>query len=1044
MFEVLHSSAGAGKTHALVKHYLGHCLQGDDHGAYRQVLALTFTNKAAAEMKERVLGYLENLAQGHTADGPMRDVLDHLTARSGVDGTVLARRADAVLGHMLHHWSDVAISTIDAFTRRVVRPFARDLRLDHDLKITTEQAWYRERAVESLIQEAGNDERITTLLSQTCLQLLHDERSWDPSKPLLELSEELLKESSIGPLQRSRAFAIEDLASLRERLNNSSAQFRRQVNSLGMAALELFERNGIAEDDVSYTKNGIYGYFRKMARFSDMWVGPGPNVLAPVESGKWHSSKAPRTAITALEGIAGRLTELFREAEALRVNGLRDHLIQRAVARELLPAFALHELDAKLEALKQEDGVAFFSDLTRRIAEVVKDEPVPFIYERLGERYRHFLIDEFQDTSLLQWNALLPLIENALATGGSTLLVGDAKQAIYRWRNGEVRLFVKLPEVFGRSQDDAVEAQREATLMRHYREGERLDQNRRSDQAIIAFNNALFGTLKDILPGSLRPVYGHHAQRSSRSGQGVVAVVSADPDLRGEALQRAILDHALRCLEDALAAGSAPGDVAILVRSKRTGRAVAAHLLQHGHAVVSPDGSQLAADPAIQLLVEWLRFMQHGDAVTALRVLQWQAMIAARQGAADDQGVPHPIMPFRAGGMLPDPVELLSTWLKDHGRPRLRTTVAALVTELARAHGLVPAEDAAVLTFLDEVHAWTKEHGQDIAGFLEHWERTGGERSTTATDHGQAVQVMTVHKSKGLQFPVVIVPDARMTVTGTRGNLFWVDPGDAVPELDIALIRESAISRAAELPELKEEEDLRILDALDLLYVAFTRPEQRLYAFVPHSNDAVTRGLLDFVATHGELARSPNMHETPRSSRVAHATSALRDVTPAGSPPDLTIRSEASRDWDPEDPDPFRGFGNAVHAALAETRIPEDLGPALRRAVDRNELTAEQAAGLHDRLGSMISTPELSPWFAPHLDVRTEATLINARGHSLRPDRLVLEGDRVRVLEIKTGRPSEMHAGQVRTYMDLLRAMGYERVEGSIWYLTDGRIIPVA
>ena len=1056
MFLVLHSSAGAGKTHALVKHYLGHCLQGDDHGAYRQVLALTFTTKAAAEMKERVIGYLERLAKAEMSDGPIRDVLEHLMTLAQVDEATLAKRADAVLGHMLHHWSDVAISTIDAFTRRVVRPFARDLRLDHDLRMSTETQYYRERAVDALIEAAGSEPRITELLTQACLQLLHEERSWDPAKPLFDLSNELLKESAIKPLEQLRSLSVEDIVPLTDRLNKESVLFRRRVHSLGKAGLDLFAQHGLGEADVAHGKGGILGYFRKLSQFSDAWDAPGPQTLKPLETGKWYSAKATPDAIAALDGIADRLTASFQKAEALREGDLRTYLIQRAVARELLPAFALHELDAKLEALKQEDGVAFFSDLTRRVAEVVKDEPVPFIYERLGERYRHFLIDEFQDTSLLQWNALLPLIENALSSGGTALLVGDAKQAIYRWRNGEVRLFVELPKVFGRSDDDRVEAEREATLIRNYSEGERLDHNRRSAKRIIAFNNALFNALAQQLPVELRKVYDRHGQRTSHEDEGVVHLERAEPGVKGDDLQQAVLDHALRNLEQALADGFAPGDVAVLVRSKRVGRAVAAHLLEHGHAVVSPDGLQLAADPAIQLLIELLRFLHGGEAVTAVRVLQWQAIIRKLENVGIGKSgngtlrVPDTITEdgrvvlFTPPEKLPDPVHLVRQWLADHGQPRLRTTLTALVTELARAHGLKPAEDAAVLTLLDEIHKWTTDHAQDIGGFLEHWERSGGERSTAAPEQGQAVQVMTVHKSKGLQFPVVIVPDARMSSNANHGELFWIDPGEAVPELAIALIRESKTSRGAELPELIEEEGLRTLDSLNLLYVAFTRPEQRLYAFVPDATDLVTKALIDFVAANEQLVRPSGTAELPRKARIIQAPEPLIDVAGGHGLPMLTVRFEAPDDWDPADPDPRRAFGTAVHEALAATRTADDLPRALQRAVSVGDLTDQQAAALLRHLGPRINSPDLAPWFAPHLDVRAEAALITADGHSLRPDRLVFDGDRVRVLEFKTGKPSPAHEDQVRVYLDLLRQLGHNAVEGAVWYLSDGQLRPVA
>jgi ATP-dependent exoDNAse (exonuclease V) beta subunit len=1030
MFLVLHSSAGAGKTHALVKHYLRHCLRTEDHAAYRHVLALTFTNKAAAEMKERVMRYLEQLSKGDLDSGAMRDLLEHLKEASHVDEIELARRADVVLGHMLHHWSDVAISTIDSFTQRVVKPFARDLRLDHDLQMTTEEGYYRDRAVGALIEAAGSDERITRILSAACAQLLHEERSWDPARPLRELSRELQKESSIRPLEQLRSFSLDELFPLIERLRVEEATFRRQVNELGKAALQLFADHGIQEADVAYGKGGILGYFRKLASFTDEWSAPGVQTLKPFDTGKWHSGKADPAAIAALDLIANPLTGLFQKAEQMREGPFRSYLIQRAVARDLMPAFALHELDAKLEELKHDDGVAFFSDLTRRVSEVVKDEPVPFIYERLGEHYRHFLIDEFQDTSLLQWNALLPLIENAISTGGSTLLVGDAKQAIYRWRNGEVRLFVELPKLFGRG-NEPMEVQREESLVRSFSEGERLDHNRRSTKRIIALNNALFGSLAELLPEELRKVYDHHDQRDARSELGLVRIDLAEGAARGEEAQQALVDHAQRCLEQAIDAGFAPGEVAVLVRSKRVGRAIAEHFLGLGHAVVSPDGLQLAADPAIQLLIGSLRFLHAGDAASAIQVLQWRAILDGEEDAGTV-----PLFPPSADP--PKPVDLVRRWLRDHGDPRLRTTVSALVAELAHAHGFRPAEDASVLTLLDEVHNWTMDHAQDIGGFLEHWERSGGDRSTAPPADDRAIQVMTVHKSKGLQFPVVIVPDARMSGGVNHGELFWVDPGSAVPELHKALIRDNKTSRGAELPELIEEEGLRTLDALNLLYVAFTRAEHRLYAYVPAATDAVTKGLAEFVRTRPEIAEAAEDAEPAEPTPAATIAGPLIDVS-SGNRPELTMRFEAPEDWDPAAPGTQRAYGTAVHAVIAATRTTEDLPKALERAVAIGDLSEKEAATLLLELEPMISSPELRPWFESGSEVYPEAALITADGQSIRPDRMLVEGDRIRVLEIKSGKPSPAHEEQVHSYLDLLREIGHTNVDGTLWYL-DGQL----
>lgn len=1035
MFKVLHSSAGAGKTHALVKHYLGHCLGKSDHGAYRHVLALTFTNKAAAEMKERVIGYLEGLAKGGPYQGPLADVAEHLQQLAGIEHIELAQRAAVVLGHMLHHWGDVAISTIDAFTRRVVKPFARDLRMDQELRMTTEQEFYREEAVNAVIDRAGSDARTTELLTLTCLQLLHEERSWEPTKPLLDLSRELLNERSITPLLRLRGRSTDDLSRLMEQLNVETARFRNQVRALGKEAAKLFTDQGLHPADIAYS-GAILKYFGKLSGFSDHWDAPGAHTLSPIEKGKWHSGKASAATIDALATIADRVTMLFHEAERLRQDGFPQYVIQRAVARELLPTFALHEIDGALEELKRADGVAFFSDLTRRVSEVVKDEPVPFIYERLGERYRHFLIDEFQDTSLLQWNALLPLIDHALSTDGSVLLVGDAKQAIYRWRNGEVRLFVELPKLFGLDHSDAALVQREETLRRTFQRGEPLVHNRRSAQRIIAFNNALFDALPEVLAPSLRKVYNEQRQESWRGEQGVVRITKDEAGLRGKELGDAIAAHALNSLRSAVAAGFAAGDVAVLVRSKRVGRAVAEHLLAHGFAVVSPDGLQLAADPAVQLVVECLRSLLNGDDTSAVRVLQWLAIVQRANGTTG----PVHLDLLQGEGSGHGPAHAVKNRLASLHTPQLRTTLAALVEDIARGAGLKPAEDSALLTLLDEIHAWSAQHAQDIGGFIEHWERTGGDRSNAAPEGSDAVQVMTVHKSKGLQFPVVIIPDARMASTKQHGELFWVSPGKAISDLDPALVRESKALKDIELPELLEEQTMRDLDALNLVYVAFTRAEQQLHVFVPQGNDAISKALTSFVTSNPSLAWTDEAPApAPRKQNSTQVNELVDVSTPTvGVPWSIRTGSEEEEASRVE-----RQYGTTVHEILASIRTADELADALKATVARGDLKTDEANALGERLRPLLRSAPLDKWFSATADVRAEAVIITADGHALRPDRIVRNETGIHVLEIKTGRAADSHEKQLRGYLDQLRSMGRTDVHGLIWYLASSELKPV-
>ncbi|MBK9175562.1 MAG: UvrD-helicase domain-containing protein [Flavobacteriales bacterium] len=1034
MFKVLRSSAGAGKTHALVKHYLALCLATNNTAAYRQVLALTFTNKAASEMKERVLRYLEQLARRETSSASLRDVMEHLKGETGVDEEVVALRAASVLKHMLHHAGEVSISTIDAFTRQVVRPFARDLRLDHELRMTTEQDWYRDRAVDDVIAEAGTNPAVTALLTEAAQQLLEDAGRWDPGVPLRELGKELDQERAIGPLAAMEAMDAQEVISLSRRLRQRNEGYRASVQAIGAEAMALIDGAGLAVADLHQTKSGYHGFFTKLAAFGDAWMAPNSYVVTAMEHGTFASAKAGSRARADLESIGPELQAIYRRALEALSQGQRAYFLRKAVLQELPTAFTLRELLRCLEARKREDGVVFFSDLTRRVAELVRDEPVPFIHERMGERYRHFLIDEFQDTSLLQWSTLLPLIHNALGSGGSALLVGDAKQAIYRWRNGEVRLFIELPHLFGSSLD-ATDREREQAFIDHFMPVAPLVTNYRSSATIIEFNNTLFAALREALPEDLRRVYAAHEQEAHNDRPGLVHLEKQPKDVTGEDGADSRRAFLLRCMEEALADGFLPGDVAVLVRDGRTGREAAKCLTDAGFQVTSPDGLLLGGDPLVEAVIELLRVVHTDDPIAAARFLQQRARLQAEADEVD----PH------AGNDAADPLTMAKIWLQANGIDGVRTTITELLRRLFAALSVVPAADARALALLDEAHAYAKEHGPDLGGFLEHWDRRGHRRSLSPPADAQAVQVMTIHKAKGLEFPVVIMPNARMAAARAHAERLWVKPGEAISELPYALVTSGALLRTAGVEEALTEESLTLLDHLDLLYVAFTRPAQRLYALVPEGGaDSITKALLSHMDDHRvDGALCLGERTGPWHTAESGKSDLFKPLGASLGQPALALRYEAPPGWDPEDPDPWRRMGNVVHAVLSQVTTADQVPPAIAAVREEGLLSSQEAETLQTQLSALIASPDLEPWFGQGLRVRTEATIITANGHALRPDRVVFQEELARVLDIKTGVPREEHEQQVRGYMRLLRDLGHAHVEGALLYVSSGELVTV-
>jgi ATP-dependent exoDNAse (exonuclease V) beta subunit len=1034
MFSVLHSSAGAGKTHALVKNYLLLALGKRDPSTYTHILALTFTNKAAAEMRERVLLYLEALAAGTPLHGAQADLRNALLELPSLSPSELQHRAKAMLAHVLHHWPQFAVSTIDSFIRRVVMPFTRDLGLDQELNMTTEEDFLRDKAVDLLLEEAGSDKALTEVLVLVCEQLLEEERSWRPDQPLRELSKQLGKEQALEHLAGLREMDSAQFLEVRKRLREQTAAFRERMQALGRRALEAIAKAGLAVQDLANGKNGFISYLHKLAKFDD-WFEKGSNVEKALANDKWHSGTASPSARAAIDALAPLFRDTIQEVEDLRWTEMRDYFIRLAIMRDLLSTATLNSIDQRLEALKQEEGLSFFNDLTRKVLEVVQEEPVPFLFERLGERYSHFLIDEFQDTSLMQWHALLPLVENALASGGSVLLVGDAKQAIYRWRNGEARQFTEFPHVFAKEKLGRGN-EIEAKLRSAYGAVQRLDANYRSARNIIEFNNGWVDVLKLGLDQEGQKVYEEHAQQLVRDAEGYVEVTSFVKDEEGKDPWSLMVNAVKDCLED----GFRPGDIAVLVRSGKQGMEAARRLAAEGWRVVSPSGMALGGNPAVNAIVGVLAWLDQPVDECAAIAAQAVAVLVSPGESVD---------PFANGTK---PQEYMRRWMNGHPRIHMRLPLVALICRIAQALRHDPAGNSPVMALVDEAQAFTRTSGDDLPGFLEQWQRTIGKRPIGGNTGPDTIQVMTVHKSKGLQFPVVIVPEVGKRSGGGRGESIWITPDPPMEGLRSALVECNARNGALGIAELEAEKRMAMLDDLDVLYVACTRPEERLYISVASSgNEVLAKALRDHLQlqpgqTWNKGTRLP--HQAVHRLENLEAASFMITTGRASGDRTLAIRKEAPANWDPADPDPFRSHGRAVHAILARVGTAADLPRALAMESAVWSFGPSALMALNDQLSALLAKPGMELFFRDGLEVRTESTLIDADGHAHRPDRVVRDGNVFRVLDIKTGTPAEHHNDQVKGYMALLQAVEGVPVEGVpvegwLLYVRDGELVPV-
>ena len=508
-FLVYKSSAGSGKTFTLVREYITLVLE--DPEKYRNILAITFTNKAADEMKQRVLSSLKQLVAlkknyelritNYDKD-KKNPLVEELSKRLELTEEEICNRADTVLTSILHNYSDFSIGTIDSFVHRIIKTFAHDLYIPLNFEVEMDEDVLLDEATELLISKVGADENITKILVEFTENRTDDERSWHVENDIKNFASVLLKEEGQIYLDKLKEISLTDYFGIIKKLFALTTLFENNIKTIADKACGLIDRYNISQESFSQGRNGIGRYFINLAGGNIDKIQPNSYVLKTIEEDKWCSGKAEKADRDSIESIKGELKEYFNNIDELVNRDHKKYTLFSMIMQNIYPIAVLNEIKKIIDEIKTENNILHISEFNRIISGIVLKEPIPFIYERTGEKFKHYLIDEFQDTSLLQWQNLLPLIDNSLAENNLNMVVGDGKQAIYRWRNGEVEQFTSLPKIPVKTMT-AIVKEREATLERNYK-GVELDKNYRSGKLIVEFNNKLFSFIANKIEGQTK------------------------------------------------------------------------------------------------------------------------------------------------------------------------------------------------------------------------------------------------------------------------------------------------------------------------------------------------------------------------------------------------------------------------------------------------------------------------------------------------------------------------------------------------------------
>lgn len=1042
-FPVYYASAGSGKTFNLVREYLERCLKDPEPDkVFKRILAITFTNKAAGEMKDRVVRALRTFV---TAEGTSDAMAQQIQENLGLQSDEFTKRCRLLLSGILHEYDGFSVGTIDKFNSRILRTFALDLDLPLSYEVEMETDRLIEEAVDRLLDIMGEDEGVTRLLTKYSAQQIRDNKDWRIQRDLLDKGKLLFQEQHRSHLEGQAEMTpkdyLEAIGKIQSRREALGHQARKGIEKIQA----LIDRPG--QGPMFFAGKALNKWLVKhralrYASELEMQKEQDGTVMYRVgwiekalEHHQWINKTAPADDQDWLERHEGELHGLFSQLfEAYRAD-----LPLSLYARNIYGMAVLTVLDRSLDEVKRERNVVHISEFNRTIADQVRQQPVLYIYERLGERYYHYFIDEFQDTSVMQWQNLLPLTHEALSKGGSSMVVGDGKQAIYRWRGGEVESFLELT----------------AGHKPHYQSGAGLVQvpfapdpvslkdNWRSRHQIVSFNNELYSEAAGELEDP-RFVDLYKASGQSPKGKegGHISLHAYSEKLNKEDLWPEMFQWTEDRIKGARGQGFDFADLCILVRKKEEGQAIAEFLQRSGTPVISNESLLLSASPEVNVLIQFLRWKTTGNTKDAVSRILLYLFDRLEVPKAERH---HWLRKALNEGAVE---EVLNTWMPAWNAAGWeQRTLYEKMNSLSGWIPGFPMESAYVEFFLDLCHQFSVRSKGTEAEFLEWWDDTLHKHSIVVPAGMDAVQIMTIHKAKGLEFPVVLVPAAHWAPRTADQQDWYTLPEEEGEEYGLSEVflnmNQNMLVTSPDLAQLyrTSQEALR-LDDLNLLYVATTRAVDELHiAFKPDADKQGVQRYFDRWLKAQEREWTPGSSDswgTPVEGRVSKKPDDVQEEVVRGKPEEwrdkLRLSFESNRYWGLGGE--ARPYGIEAHRILQEIESVDDADRVLEQWEVDGLLNASAREGLEKDIRDMLARPEVAKYFDPASRSRNEASILLPNGGAQRPDRLVFHPDGgVSIVDFKTGAPSAKHRQQVDEYANLLNSAHVNVVNRALIYV---------
>jgi ATP-dependent exoDNAse (exonuclease V) beta subunit len=1040
-FSIYDASAGSGKTYTLVKEYLKIILLSKKQDAYRNILAITFTNKAVHEMKSRVVDSLSEFAKDNPTEKAL-NLMQVIHSETGISLFDIKEKAKSIIKNLIHNYAAFDISTIDKFTHKVIRAFAHDLNLPITFDVSLDTENLLTEAVDAIIAQAGEDETLTNLLVNFTMEKTDDDKSWDVSREIMETGKLILNENNREEISHFNNKSIAEFVEIKNKLEEYCQNLKSQSIDYSNLALKLIENKGIEFN--SFYSSYVPKHFLKLSS-GEIVKHIGHYKYLDENEGKRYSSKTPQNQKESIDEIADELFTILKQINEIA----EKYLFYEAFLKNITPLSLMNTLSNKLQEIQKEQNILSIAEFNKLINEQIQNQPAPFIYERLGEKYKHFFIDEFQDTSEMQWQNLIPLIDNALSsedldeTRGSLMIVGDPKQSIYRWRGGKAEQFIEL----SKDKNPFVNPSKELFP---------LGINWRSYDQVIDFNNKFFKFLASKFANEdYKDLYEKHSHQEFNDKKGGYVNVSFIPKIDKEEVSDEdsldkndlYLEATLNTIFKVKANGFNYKDIVILTRTKKPGTAIANHLIENGIPIVSSESLLLGASSEVQTCIYILRYLKNSNDLESKANFLYYL--------ANNHQEKLPVHDFISKGMeLKNELEF-QNWLTeivvDFSFQNIRKKALYEATEIIISK-VIPIEkrNAYVQYFLDLIleHDLKKQSG--ISDFLSYWENNLEKLSIPSPEGNDAVRIMTIHKSKGLEFPVVIFPFAEQNYSQNLGDKIWIATDEEQIGLPKALVSknkdvENFGEEASKVYNQKKEEDL--LDNINVLYVALTRAEEQLYVISGLVSENSKGELPNNMATFfieflgSEFKEEQLEYEFGSNEKISTTKEAVSNallipqLSETLNPKNIKIAQRESIMWNTKQQKAIE-FGNIIHEILAFVETKNDIDLAITKAIENGLIVSSQREEVLATIYEIVNHKELSDYFFEEHKVMNEQTIIQKHGNIVKPDRMSISKDKkVFLLDYKTGQHLPKHKTQLENYQKSIEDMGFKVEKKSLIYI---------